>query len=559
VRRAPFFALFILGVIAASAASVPTTAFAGSEDEAARQLDLAEQDLENGLFERAAASAASALRLDPGTHGAFVVRGLALKGLGRLDDAAALLRAYRDLRGTLPLDDRVEPALEEIERLLRAPETPRGDPGVASSGTTGVEPLTAVSGPVILIHGPANDSTDAERAYAVARPWLRDAAPAAVFPLTSLLAADGLIVLGADSTGCPGTPTGDHTPLGTPALTLDGYLAAADDAALALEPEEVQAAAAAAELVLACGTDPVNRDDLVRLLAARALGHWAAGTPEIAGRRWSEMYSLDRDLAIDTSQGPSVQAMQLAAKANAQAKPDLGELRLALPEGWSAEVDGQPVTGPSTKVPVGRRIVRISGPGDVSFGAIVTVARNRTAVVGTGAGITDAFYATTSPPPEVMRWVGRALDPEMTLHGADAALVVDLDARPPRMRRYMQGSWLLLTPSVQGRGHARARGTAPSGAPAQGRVGSAVLLGGGLVATAVGLIVAAVAVGDGRGLEDQMGTGAGWDTHIMVYRTAQARERIGVGIAIGGGVVAAVGGITIVIPTVRGTGARSGQ
>jgi tetratricopeptide (TPR) repeat protein len=535
-------------------AGLPRFAAADTADEAVRQLELAEQDLEAGNFERAAASAASALRLDSGLHGAFVVRALALKELDRLDDAAALLRAYRDLRGTLPLDDRVEPALAEIERLLSSTEVQAPtDPDIHSSAP--------VEGPVILIHGPANDSTDAERAYAVARPWLRDAAPAAVFPLASLLAADGLIVLGADSTGCPGTPTGDHTPLGTPALTLDGYLAAADDAALALEPEEVQAAAAAAELVLACGTDPVNRDDLVRLLAARALGHWAAGTPEIAGRRWSEMYSLDRDLAIDTSQGPSVQAMQLAAKANAQAKPDLGELRLALPEGWSAEVDGQPVTGPSTKVPVGRRIVRISGPGDISFGAIVTVARNRTAVVGTGAGITDAFYATTSPPPEVMQWVGRALDPEMTLHGADAALVVDLDARPPRMRRYMQGSWLLLTPSMQGRGHAEAR--TGVGADVRGRAGSVALLGGGLAATAVGLIVAAVAVGDGRGLEGQMDTGAGWDASIAAYSAAQTRERIGVGIAIGGGAVAAVGGITIVIPTVRtragAGGARSGR
>lgn len=116
---------------------LPAQAGAGASEEAARQVELAEQDLAAGIFERAAASAASALRLDPGRTDAFVVRALALKGMGRLEDAAALLRTYRDLRGSLPVDERVEPALAEIERLPVPPQEPGpagpGDvlPGVA--------------------------------------------------------------------------------------------------------------------------------------------------------------------------------------------------------------------------------------------------------------------------------------------------------------------------------------------------------------------------------------------------------------------------------------------
>lgn len=97
--------LLVLGVLGILWGVIgPQPAVAGMEEEAARQLQLAEDDLASGNFERAAASAASVLRLEPGLHEALVVRALALQGLGRLDDAAALLRAYKDLRGSLQID-----------------------------------------------------------------------------------------------------------------------------------------------------------------------------------------------------------------------------------------------------------------------------------------------------------------------------------------------------------------------------------------------------------------------------------------------------------------------
>lgn len=56
-----------------------SVSMAAPSEEAQRQLQLAEDDLAEGQFERAAASAASALRLDPSLQEALVVRALALK------------------------------------------------------------------------------------------------------------------------------------------------------------------------------------------------------------------------------------------------------------------------------------------------------------------------------------------------------------------------------------------------------------------------------------------------------------------------------------------------
>jgi len=91
---------------------------AGTEDEAARQLELAEADLEAGRAEQAAAAAASALRLNPGLHQALVVKALAYRALDRADEARSLLRAYLDLRGSLAADPRVTPTLVLLEAEL---------------------------------------------------------------------------------------------------------------------------------------------------------------------------------------------------------------------------------------------------------------------------------------------------------------------------------------------------------------------------------------------------------------------------------------------------------
>ena len=112
--------LLLLGVSAALLIGVVQTspAFAGTGEEAARQLELAEADLEAGRPEQAAAAAASALRLDPGLHGALVVKALAYRAMDRADEARSLLRAYLDLRGSLTPDPRVKPALVLLEAEL---------------------------------------------------------------------------------------------------------------------------------------------------------------------------------------------------------------------------------------------------------------------------------------------------------------------------------------------------------------------------------------------------------------------------------------------------------
>ena len=112
--------LLLVGLVGAVfiRVSQPMPAFAGIEEEAARQLELAEADLEAGRAEQAAAAAASALRLDPGLHTALVIKALAYRAMDRADEARSLLRAYLDLRGSLTADPRVKPALVLLEAEL---------------------------------------------------------------------------------------------------------------------------------------------------------------------------------------------------------------------------------------------------------------------------------------------------------------------------------------------------------------------------------------------------------------------------------------------------------
>ena len=81
------------------------------------------------------------------------------------------------------------------------------------------------------------------------------------------------------------------------------------------------------------------------------------------------------------------------------------------------------------------------------------------------------------------------------------------------------------------------------------RPGSIALLAGGLVASAAGVIVAAVSHRDGIDLIDEMGTGRGFSAKYAAYEEFRTRERVGAGIAIGGGVLAGLGLVTFVIPT----------
>jgi len=106
-------AAVILSLAVSFAGLFPAVAHAdGLAAEASRQLELAESDFASEQYQRAADSAASAFRLDGTLHSALVVQGLALRYLGRIDEAKALLVAYTTIRGDLELDPRVEPALQ---------------------------------------------------------------------------------------------------------------------------------------------------------------------------------------------------------------------------------------------------------------------------------------------------------------------------------------------------------------------------------------------------------------------------------------------------------------
>ncbi|GEM_PF-3089740 len=105
----------VLAFVFVLAVSVPAGAADDLASEAARQLQLAEADLADGAYQRAAESAASAYRLDATLQSALVVQGLALRHLGRDVEARALLVTYRTLRGDLPRDARVGPAILLID------------------------------------------------------------------------------------------------------------------------------------------------------------------------------------------------------------------------------------------------------------------------------------------------------------------------------------------------------------------------------------------------------------------------------------------------------------
>ncbi len=519
--------LLLLAIVALLLPAPP--AHASPEDEADRQLQLAEEDLAAGNFERAAASAASALRLDPARHDALVVRGLALQGLGRLEDAGALLRAYRDLRGTLPLDERVEPALADIAQLLAAGHLPVAEP---KPEVTQDAPTT-LAGPVAVVYGPDDDERAAEHAYAAARPFLGGEPASSILPLDTLLPrGDDLVGLGATTTACADLQLDG---------VLDEHLATAEAAVTELEPEAADQAAAAAELHLACGDARVAPEQVGRLLAARAAARWVAGEPEAAARLWQELYSLQPDRLVDSTLSPTAQALQLDAKLRATEEPAAAELRLLLAEGWVTQVDGRAYTGGPAAA--GRRIVRLTGPDGQQLGAVLDLTRANTATVGAAQALRQAAQ-DPHPDGAVFRWLAGYLAP-LLAQGAEGVLLVNLSTDPPVVRHFDGERFLILTTASR----VADRGAAPAATDtAVPRGASAALLGGGLVVTAVGVIVAALAHRDGVALQDEMLTGVGFSDNYAGYQSAWTQERVGAGLAIGGGAVAVAGAVTFVIP-----------
>ena len=516
--------------VAAALPRTPTALANDTEGEAQRQLELAEQDLDDDNYERAATAAASALRLDPGRLDALVVRALALRGLGRLEDAAGLLRAYRDLRGSLPHDERVGPAMAELERLLTAEREPQPVDNPPMPGEQ--------SGPLALLYGPERPGA-AEDAWAAARPFLGAVPPVAVIPTRSVLPApgEGLLTFGASSTSClASVPEGD----------LEEHLAEAERASVEFEADRADTAIAAAELHLACGSTPTGPDVVARLLAVGATGRWFAGEPEVASRLWRQVFLTDPERPVDASLAPTATALQLAAKMRAVDEPVRGRLDFALPGGWSAWVDGQAVEADHAEVPRGRHFVRVVGPDGESDGAIVTVAEGP-ALVATAIGLREAVESPSTPD-AVLRVVAPPVEEAARREGAVGAILVNLAADPVVVRRVENGRWLVLSADSArpGRSGHVAGGTVTRGSP---HPGSVALLAGGLAATAIGVIVSAVAHRDGVAMADQMGTPRGYGDNHQGYEVLRSQERVGAGVAIGGGVAAGIGVLTIVLPT----------
>jgi Flp pilus assembly protein TadD len=106
------FLLVLLTLLIAAPAS------AGMEDEARRQLDFAQTELDAGSFEKALKSAQSAYRLDPTAHRALVLLGLAYEGLGDLARARSFLETCTSLAaGTAAAKDAAV-ALERVNAQL---------------------------------------------------------------------------------------------------------------------------------------------------------------------------------------------------------------------------------------------------------------------------------------------------------------------------------------------------------------------------------------------------------------------------------------------------------
>jgi len=529
VKNRSAIVLFALTSVVLLGLAAPAIAAPASEEEATRQLQLAEDDLTTGNYERAAASAASALRLDPGLLDALVVRGLALNGLGRSADAAALLRAYRDLRGTLPLDPRVEPALAEIEKLLAAPAS-------SEQPAEGDVATEAAEGPLAVFYGPGAHQSASERAYTAARPFLGDKPAAAILALDSVLPrGDGVIVVGAEDLDCGGVLLEG---------TLEHQLAAAQAAAIELEPAAAAKAADAAELHLACSSGPVEREALTTLLSVRAVGRWFAGEPEVAARLWHEMYSLAPDRSADSTLPPAAQAFELDAKARAAEAPLTATVQTALPTGWTAWIDGTALSADQVDVPAGRRVLRLVGPDGQSTGTVVPLEPDVVVLVGTPQGLQEAVFEAV-PNALALEWLGVLLAPVVGQQGGVAALVVNLEADPPLIRRFDGVRSMVLTP---GKSRAGAPARASAAPPAGPHPGSVALLGGGLAATVVGVIVAAVAHGDGVSLQGGVDSISAYGDVYSSYEASRTRERVGTGLAIGGGVVAVAGGVTFVLP-----------
>lgn len=116
MRAAAILASILTVAVAAPAGPWIQVAHAGPEEEAARQLQFARDELERRDYERAVRSAESAFRLNPILYDALVVKALAYHGLGNSELALTLLGAYHELAP----NGRAKEEANEAEALIRA-------------------------------------------------------------------------------------------------------------------------------------------------------------------------------------------------------------------------------------------------------------------------------------------------------------------------------------------------------------------------------------------------------------------------------------------------------
>jgi hypothetical protein len=117
LNRLTYVALTITGILFLGLLA-PTVSAAGIRDEAERQLTFARDELDAGKFDRALASAESALRLEPSLYDAMVVKALAYEGLGNLRMAEVMLLAYGEIATGLGPNPEVDEALARLQRSL---------------------------------------------------------------------------------------------------------------------------------------------------------------------------------------------------------------------------------------------------------------------------------------------------------------------------------------------------------------------------------------------------------------------------------------------------------
>lgn len=118
-------------------------ASAGMREEAERQLRFARNELSEEKFERALASAESALRLEPTLYDAMVVKALAYEGLGDLKMAEVLLIAHGEVATGLGDRPDVREALVRVQAAMVDKEDAR-------RARRGLRTAPAPTGPVVV-------------------------------------------------------------------------------------------------------------------------------------------------------------------------------------------------------------------------------------------------------------------------------------------------------------------------------------------------------------------------------------------------------------------------